>query len=140
VGAGVEGNATCTRGHRRRIPTLPCLRFGFARAPYRPTVSRLLWSGIGVSQLWRDDAHGCLADHAEALPYAIADTFFGDFTLYQPQVVVINLGTNDFGSVILARPMKRRTSPSFRRSARNMPSAYFILIDMYGGNRLTRHQ
>jgi len=72
-------------------------------------------------------------------PYAIPnDDTPWNFSLYQPDVVVINLGRTTSGRGILGPLTKTPTSRLWQTIRSKYANAYFILIDMYGGIRLTR--
>jgi hypothetical protein len=72
-------------------------------------------------------------------PYAVpSDTTLWDFSLCQPQVTVINLGTNDFGAGDPGTAYETAYVNFVRTVRSKYASTYFILIDMYGGTRLTR--
>lgn len=71
------------------------------------------------------------------LPPATETTLW-DFSFYQPHVTVLNLGTNDFGSGDPGAAYETAYE-NFTRTIRSYyPNTYLILIDMYGGTRLTR--
>jgi Relaxase/Mobilisation nuclease domain len=70
--------------------------------------------------------------------YALPDTVQWNFALYQPQAVIINLGTNDFGSGDPGTPYETAYVSFVQTIRQKYADAYFILIDMYGGTRLTR--
>ena len=138
VGAGVEGNATCAGGIDAY--TNNYLAYGsVATRALSAEVVTIAYSGIGVYRNF-----GETTPTADSLtmprryPYAIPDTVLWDFSLYQPHVVVINLGTNDFGAGDPGTPFEN-AYVSFVQAIRvKYPDTYFILIDMYGGMRLTR--
>jgi lysophospholipase L1-like esterase len=61
-----------------------------------------------------------------------------NFALFQPQAVVINLGTNDFGSGDPGTAYETAYVSFIEAVRQKYADAHFILIDMYGGMRLTR--
>jgi lysophospholipase L1-like esterase len=138
VGAGVEGNATCTGGIDAYTNNYLAYGSVAARAVSADVVT-IAWSGIGVYRNYGETTPTAASlTMPKRYPYAIADTILWDFTLYQPQVVVINLGTNDFGSGDPGTAYETAYVAFIQTIRAKYASAYFILIDMYGGNRLTR--
>jgi lysophospholipase L1-like esterase len=138
VGAGVEGNSTCTGGIDAY--TNNYLAYGsVASRAVSADVVTIAYSGIGVYRNYGETTPTATSlTMPNRYPYAIPDTVPWDFALYQPQVVIINLGTNDFGSGDPGTPYET-AYVSFVQTVRGKyPETYFILIDMYGGNRLTR--
>lgn len=135
VGAGVEGNATCTGGIDAY--TNNYLAYGSVAArTARASVVTIAWSGIGV---YRNYDGGLSNTMPVRYPYSVPnDGTAWDFSRYQPQVVVINLGTNDFGAGDPGTAYET-AYVSFVKTVRTKYAlAQFILIDMYGGTRLTR--
>ena len=59
------------------------------------------------------------------------------FANYEPRVVVLNLGTNGFGSGNPGQPYVSAYVDFIEHVRAQYATAYFILIDMYGGERLT---
>jgi len=143
VGAGVEGNATCTGGIDAYTNNYLAYGSVAARAVSADVVT-IAWSGIGVYRNYGETTPTAASlTMPKRYPYAIADTILWDFSLYQPEVVVINLGTNDFGSGDPdtnppATPYEDAYVAFIRTIRAKYADAYFILIDMYGGTRLTR--
>ena len=138
VGAGVEGNATCTGGIDAY--TNNYLAYGsIAARALSADVVTIAYSGIGVFRNFGETTPTAASlTMPRRYPYAIPDTALWDFSRYQPQVVVINLGTNDFAPSDPGPPYESAYA-SFVQSIRGKyANAYFILIDMYGGTRLTR--
>jgi len=138
VGAGVEGNATCTGGIDAYTNNYLAYGSVAARAVSADVVT-IAYSGIGVYRNFNETTPTAASlTMPRRYPYAIPDTALWDFSLYQPHVVVINLGTNDFGAGDPGTPFET-AYVSFVQSIRlKYPATYFILIDMYGGMRLTR--
>jgi lysophospholipase L1-like esterase len=138
VGAGVEGNATCTGGIDAYTNNYLAYGSIAARAVSADVVT-IAYSGIGVYRNFGETTPTAASlTMPRRYPYAIPDTVLWDFSLYQPQVVVINLGTNDFGPGDPGTAFET-AYVSFVQAVRGKyPDAYFILIDMYGGMRLTR--
>ena len=135
AGAGVEGNAACPGGINAF--TNNYLAYGSVAArTVGADVVTIAWSGIGVYR----NSDGSTTDTMPArYPYAIPnDGTAWDFSQYQPNVVVINLGTNDFGSGDPGTPYETAYDAFVKTVRAKYATAYFILIDMYGGNRLTR--
>lgn len=138
VGAGVEGDATCTGGIDAYTNNYLAYGSIAARAVSADVVT-IAYSGIGVYRNFGETTPTAASlTMPRRYPYAIPDTVLWDFSLYQPQVVVINLGTNDFGPGDPGTPFET-AYVSFVQTVRGKyPATYFILIDMYGGMRLTR--
>ena len=138
VGAGVEGNATCTGGIDAYTNNYLAYGSVAARAVSADVVT-IAYSGIGVYRNYGETTPTATSlTMPKRYPYAIPDTVLWDFALYQPQVVVINLGTNDFGSGDPGTPYETAYVSFVQTIRGKYPDTYFILIDMYGGNRLTR--
>jgi len=135
VGAGVEGNAACPGGIDAFTNNYLAYGSVAARAVGADVVT-IAWSGIGVYRNY----DGSMTDTMPMrYPFAIPnDGTAWDFSLYQPDVVVINLGTNDFGSGDPGTPYETAYAGFVQAIRAKYAKAYFILIDMYGGNRLTR--
>lgn len=138
VGAGVEGNATCTGGIDAY--TNNYLAYGsIAARALSADVVTVAYSGIGVYRNFGETTPTAASlTMPRRYPYAIPDTALWDFSLYQPQVVVINLGTNDFGAGDPGTPYETAYVSFVQTIRGKYPDAYFVLIDMYGGMRLTR--
>ncbi len=138
VGAGVEGNATCPGGIDAFTNNYLAYGSVAARAVSADVVT-VAYSGIGVYRNYGETTPTAASlTMPKRYPYAIPDTVLWDFALYQPQVVVINLGTNDFGSGDPGTPYEMAYVSFVQTIRAKYPDAYFILIDMYGGTRLTR--
>jgi len=135
VGAGVEGDAACPNGINAYTNNYLAYGSVAARA-VGADVSTIAWSGIGVYRNY----DGSTTDTMPVrYPYAIPnDDTPWNFSLYQPDVVVINLGTNDFGQGDPGTPYEDAYVAFVQTIRSKYANAYFILIDMYGGIRLTR--
>jgi lysophospholipase L1-like esterase len=138
VGAGVEGDATCTGGIDAYTDNYLAYGSIAARAVSADVVT-IAYSGIGVYRNYGETTPTAASlTMPKRYPYALPDTVTWNFALYQPQVVVINLGTNDFGSGDPGTPYETAYVSFVEAIRQNYAGAYFILIDMYGGMRLTR--
>jgi lysophospholipase L1-like esterase len=138
VGAGVEGNATCTGGIDAYTNNYLAYGSVAARALSADVVT-VAYSGIGVYRNFGETTPTAASlTMPRRYPYAIPDTALWDFSLYQPQVVVINLGTNDFGPGDPGAPFETAYVSFVQTIRGKYAGAYFVLIDMYGGTRLTR--
>jgi lysophospholipase L1-like esterase len=135
VGAGVEGDAACPNGINAYTNNYLAYGSVAARA-VGADVSTIAWSGIGVYRNY----DGSTTDTMPVrYPYAIPnDDTPWDFSLYEPDVVVINLGTNDFGQGDPGTAYETAYVAFVKTIRSKYANAYFILIDMYGGTRLTR--
>jgi len=135
VGAGVEGNAACPGGIDAFTDNY--LAYGSVAArTVGADVTTIAWSGIGVYRNYDGSTTNTMPMR---YPYAIPnDDTAWDFSMYQPGVVVINLGTNDFGAGDPGTPYETAYVAFIKTVRAKYASAHFILIDMYGGNRLTR--
>ena len=135
VGAGVEGDAACPGGIDAF--TNNYLAYGSVAArTVGADVVTIAWSGIGVYRNYDGSTTNTMPVR---YPYSIPnDRTAWDFSLYQPDVVVMNLGTNDFGSGDPGIPYETAYEAFIETVRTKYANAYFILIDMYGGTRLTR--
>lgn len=135
AGAGAEGNAACPGGIDAFTNNYVAYGSVAARAVSADCVT-IAWSGIGVYRNYDGSTTNTMpARYPSAIPN---DGSAWDFSRYQPQVVVMNLGTNDFGQGDPGTPYET-AYVAFAKTVRSKyPSASFVLIDMYGGNRLTR--
>jgi lysophospholipase L1-like esterase len=134
VGAGVEGDSTCTGGIDAYTDNYLAYGSIAARAVSADVVT-IAYSGIGV---YRNSDGTSSLTMPQRYPYALPDTVLWNFALYQPDVVVINLGTNDFETGDPGVPYETAYVTFVQTIRQKYPNTYFILIDMYGGNRLTR--
>jgi lysophospholipase L1-like esterase len=138
VGAGVEGDATCTGGIDAYTDNYLAYGSIAARAVSADVVT-IAYSGIGVYRNYGETTPTATSlTMPKRYPYALPDTVAWNFALYQPQVVVINLGTNDFGSGDPGTPYETAYVSFVEAIRQEYADTYFILIDMYGGTRLTR--
>ncbi|HTB60437.1 MAG TPA: SGNH/GDSL hydrolase family protein [Polyangia bacterium] len=138
VGAGVGGDSTCTGGIDAYTDNYLAYGSVAARAVSADVVT-IAYSGIGVYRNYGETTPTAASlTMPKRYPYALPDTVLWNFALYQPQVVIINLGTNDFGSGDPGTPYETAYVSFVEAVRQNYADAYFILIDMYGGSRLTR--
>jgi lysophospholipase L1-like esterase len=138
VGAGVEGDSTCTGGIDAYTDNYLAYGSVAARAVSADVVT-IAYSGIGVYRNYGETTPTATSlTMPKRYPYALPDTVLWDFSLYQPQAVIINLGTNDFGSGDPGTPYETAYVSFVEAVRQKYADAYFILIDMYGGSRLTR--
>jgi lysophospholipase L1-like esterase len=138
VGAGVEGDSTCTGGIDAYTDNYLAYGSIAARAVSADVVT-IAYSGIGVYRNYGETTPTAASlTMPKRYPYAIPDTVIWNFALYQPQAVIINLGTNDFGSSDPGTPYETAYVSFVQAIRQKYADAYFILIDMYGGTRLTR--
>jgi lysophospholipase L1-like esterase len=135
VGAGDEGNATCTGGIDAF--TNNYLAYGSVAArTVGADVVTIAWSGIGVLRNYDGSTTNIMPTR---YPYAVAnDKSAWDFSNYRPHVVVMNLGTNDFGAGDPGTAYETAYISFIKTVRSKYAAAHFILIDMYGGNRRTR--
>ena len=135
VGAGVEGNAACPGGIDAFTNNYLAYGSVAARAVSADVVT-IAWSGIGVYRNYDGSTSNTMPAR---YPYSIPnDQTAWDFSRYQPQVVVVNLGTNDFGQGDPGVAYETAYVEFIKSVRSKYASASFILIDMYGGTRLTR--
>ena len=138
VGAGVEGDSTCTGGIDAYTDNYLAYGSVAARAVSADVVT-IAYSGIGVYRNYGETTPTATSlTMPKRYPYALPDTVMWNFALYQPQAVVINLGTNDFGSGDPGTPYETAYVSFVEAIRQEYADAHFILIDMYGGTRLTR--
>jgi hypothetical protein len=134
VGAGVEGTST-TCSPSIDAFTNNYLAYGSVAArSVQADVVTIAWSGIGVYVSYGGTAPTMPQRYDYAIPN---DNTAWDFTKYQPQVVVINLGTNDFYAGNPGQPYVDAYVAFVKHVRTKYASASFVLIDMYGGDRLT---
>jgi lysophospholipase L1-like esterase len=135
VGAGVEGNAACPGGIDAFTNNYLAYGSIAARAVGADLVT-IAWSGIGVYRNFDGSTANTMPIR---YPYSIPnDQTPWDFTRYQPDVTIINLGTNDFGQGDPGAAYETAYVAFVRAVRAKYASTRFILIDMYGGVRLTR--
>lgn len=132
AGAGDEGTSTSCSPSIDAF-TNDYLAYGSvaARAVGADLVT-IAWSGIGVYRSYSASD----PTMPERYPYAIPnDQSEWDFSRYRPDVVVINLGTNDFGQGNPGQPYVDAYVAFAEEVHEHYPDAPVILIDMYGGER-----
>lgn len=134
VGAGVEGTST-TCSPSIDAFTNNYLAYGSVAArSVQADVVTIAWSGIGVYRSYGGTAPTMPQRYDYSIPN---DMTAWDFSQYQPQAVVINLGTNDFSAGNPGQPYVDAYVAFVKHVRSKYASASFILIDMYGGDRLT---
>jgi lysophospholipase L1-like esterase len=135
VGAGNEGNSSCPGGIDAFTNNYLAYGSVAARAVNADVVT-IAWSGIGVYRNYDGSTTNVMP---KRYPYSVPnDASAWDFTRYQPHVVVFNLGTNDFGAGDPGVAYESAYVGFIKTVRSKYASAHFILIDMYGGTRLTR--
>jgi len=134
VGAGVEGTSTSCNPNIDAF-TNNYLAYGsIAARSVQADVVTIAWSGIGVYRSYG----GSAPTMPQRYDYAVPNDATGwDFAQYQPHVVVINLGTNDFSGGNPGQPYVDAYVAFVKHIRAKYANARFILIDMYGGERLT---
>jgi hypothetical protein len=134
VGAGVEGTSTSCSPDINAF-TNNYLAYGAVAArSVQADVVTIAWSGIGVYRSYDASQPTMPQRYDYSIPN---DGTAWDFSLYQPHVVVINLGTNDFGAGNPGQPYVDAYVAFVKHVRSKYADARFILIDMYGGDRLT---
>ncbi len=134
AGAGDEGTSTsCSPGIDAFTNNYLAYGSVAARSVQADLVT-IAWSGIGVYRSYSPSEPTMPERYDYAIPN---DGSVWDFSQYQPQVVVINLGTNDFGSGNPGQPYVDAYVDFVKHVRSKYESANFILIDMYGGERAT---
>ena len=134
VGAGVEGTSTtCNPGIDAFTNNYLAYGSVAARA-VNADVATIAWSGIGVYRSYGGTAPTMPQRYDYAIPN---DQTPWDFSRYQPQAVIINLGTNDFSAGNPGQPYIDAYVVFVKHVRSKYADARFILIDMYGGDRLT---
>jgi len=134
VGAGVEGTSTTC------IPNIDAftnnyLAYGSVAArSVQADVVTIAWSGIGVYRSYSASDPTMPQRYDYAIPN---DNTAWDFSQYQAHAVVINLGTNDFGAGNPGQPYVDAYVAFVQHVRSKYATAPMILIDMYGGDRLT---
>jgi lysophospholipase L1-like esterase len=133
AGAGVEGTSTsCSPGIDAFTNNYLAYGSVAARAVAADVVT-IAWSGIGVYRSYSASDPTMPQRYDYAIPN---DKTAWDFSKYQPHVVVINLGTNDFSAGNPGQPYVDAYVSFVEHLRSKYPSASIILIDMYGGDRL----
>lgn len=128
VGAGLEGGSANCAANKSSTDNYYAYGSVAARA-LGADIATIAYSGIGVYRSYGGGDPTMPQRYDRALP---GDTGDWDFSRYQPHVVVITLGTNDFGSGNPGQPYVD-AYVSFAKHVRSKyPNAYFILAAMYG--------
>jgi lysophospholipase L1-like esterase len=127
VGAGLEGGPANCAANKSSTDNYYAYGSVAARA-LGADIATIAYSGIGVYRSYGGGDPTMPQRYDRALPANDGDW---DFSKYQPHVVVITLGTNDFGSGDPGKPYVD-AYVSFAKHVRSKyPSAYFILAAMY---------
>ncbi|RYZ07638.1 MAG: hypothetical protein EOO73_11725 [Myxococcales bacterium] len=128
VGAGLEGGAANCGANKSSTDNYYAYGSVAARA-LGADISTIAYSGIGVYRSYGGADLTMPQRYDRALP-SVDGAW--DFSQYQPHVVVITLGTNDFGSGNPGRAFVD-AYVSFAKHVRSKyPSAYLMLAAMYG--------
>ncbi len=134
VGAGDEGpGVTCSPN----IDAFTNNYLAYGSVAARSVSAELVtiaWSGIGVYRSYSSSDPTMPARYDDAISN---DKTPWEFSKYQPHVVVINLGTNDFGSGNPGQPYVTAYVDFVEHVRSKYAAANFILVDMYGGERQT---
>jgi lysophospholipase L1-like esterase len=135
AGAGVEGTST-TCSPSIDAFTNNYLAYGSVAArAVKADIVTIAYSGAGVYQGYSSTDPLIPAIYDYSIPN---DKSAWDFSKYQPHVVVINLGTNDFSQ---SRNPGQAFVDAYVTFVKHIRSKYatanFILIDMYGGTQGT---
>jgi len=137
AGAGVEGTSTSCSPNIDAF-TNNYLAYGSVAArALGADVVNIAWSGIGVYRSYSASDPTMPARYDYAIPN---DQTPWDFSRFAPHVVVVNLGTNDFGPGDPGKPYVDAYVAFTKHVREKYPSAPFVLIDMYGGERATALQ
>jgi len=135
AGAGVEGTATACSPNIDAFTNNYQAYGSVAARAVSADGGTIAWSGIGVYRNYSPGSPTMPARYGVAAP---SDAELWDFTKYQPHVVVINLGTNDFGNNMNPGQPYVDAYVAFAKTVRSKyANANMILIDMYGGERVT---
>lgn len=132
VGAGLEGGAAGCAANKTSTDNYYAYGSVAARA-LGADIASIAYSGIGVYRSYGGGDPTMPERYDRALPGSTGDW---DFSRYQPHVVVITLGTNDFGA---GNPGQAYVDAyvSFAKHVRSKyPSAYLILAAMYGNQEV----
>jgi len=134
VGAGVEGTSTTCSPNIDAF-TNNYLAYGSVAArSVGADVVTIAWSGIGVYRSYSASDPTMPARYDFAVPN---DQSAWDFSAFSPQAVIVNLGTNDFGSGNPGQPYVDAYVAFVEHVRTKYATARFVLIDMYGGDRAT---
>lgn len=127
VGAGLEGGAASCAADKFSTDNYYAYGSVAARA-VKADVVTIAYSGIGVYR-----SYGGATTMPQRYDGAVPDNPAPwDFAKYQPQVVVINLGTNDFDAGDPGQPFVDAYVNFVKHVRSKYAGAYFILIAMYG--------
>jgi lysophospholipase L1-like esterase len=133
AGAGVESSSTTCNPSIDAF-TNNYLAYGSVAArTVNADLVTIAWSGIGVYRNYSAGSPTMPQRYDYAVPN---DNSAWDFSKYQPQVTVINLGTNDFGSGNPGQPYVDAYVAFVKHIRTKYSTTKFVLIDMYGGDRL----
>ena len=133
VGAGVEGTSTTCSPDINAFSNNYLAYGSVAARSVQADVVTIAWSGIGVYRSYSASDPTMPQRYDYSIPN---DSTAWDFSLYQPNVVVINLGTNDFSNGNPGQPYIDAYVNFVKHVRSKYAAANFILIDMYGGDRL----
>jgi lysophospholipase L1-like esterase len=128
VGAGLEGGAANCAANKSSTDNFYAYGSVAARA-LGAEVATIAYSGIGVYRSYGGGDPTMPERYDRALPGESGDW---DFSKYQPHVVVITLGTNDFGSGNPGQPYVDAYVAFAKHVRSKYPNAHFILAAMYG--------
>jgi lysophospholipase L1-like esterase len=130
VGAGLEGGAANCGANKNSTDNYYAYGSVAARA-VGADIATIAYSGIGVYRSYGGSDPTMPARYDRALP---ASDGAWDFSKYQPHVVVINLGTNDFGSGDPGQAFVDAYVTFAKHVRSKYPDAYFILAAMYANH------
>jgi lysophospholipase L1-like esterase len=131
VGAGLEGGAANCAANKLSTDNYYAYGSIAARAVNADLVT-VAYSGIGVYRSYSANDPTMPQRYDRTLP---GDPAAWDFAKYQPQLVVINLGTNDFGAGDPGQPYVDAYVDFAKHVRSKYTDAYFILIAMYGNQK-----
>jgi lysophospholipase L1-like esterase len=130
VGAGLEGGSANCAANKSSTDNYYAYGSVAARAVGADVVT-IAYSGIGVYRSYGGNDPTMPARYDRALP---SNDGAWDFSKYQPHVVVINLGTNDFGSGDPGQAFVDAYVTFAKQVRSKYPDAYFILAAMYSNH------
>jgi lysophospholipase L1-like esterase len=99
-GYGVEGSSSCTNGQLESIENNYLAYGSVAARDLSADVVTIAWSGIGLYRNYNEvgpSTNTMPQRYDFAIPTDTSTTW--DFSLYQPQAIVINLTSNDFSTM-----------------------------------------
>jgi len=129
VGAGLEGGGSGCAADKNSTDNYFAYGSIAARSVNADIVT-VAYSGIGVYRSYNANDPTMPARYDRTLPADANATW--DFSKYQPHVVVINLGTNDFGAGDPGQPYVTAYTSFVAHVRSEVPGAHLILIAMYG--------